>query len=74
MAIPPRERKEIEIKFNPEMRLHHFKKELNYKIIENQEKRKLLNILGACHGIELKLMEDPNKYFGKVFLKSKKMI
>jgi len=34
-SILPRERKEIEITFHPKMRLHMFKKELLYKIVEN---------------------------------------
>ncbi|EGR29178.1 hypothetical protein IMG5_161280 [Ichthyophthirius multifiliis] len=56
--ILPREIKDIEITFHPELRLHQFKKELFYKIVENQEKKKLLNLTALCHGVELKLMED----------------
>jgi hydrocephalus-inducing protein len=66
----PREKHEIEIRFNPQNRLHKFTKELYYQIVENSETRKLLNIEGGCHGIELKLMED-TLGFGPVVLNSK---
>ena len=69
-SIQPKERKDIEVRFNPKTRLHQFKEELFYKIIENKETRKLLNINGACHGIELKLMEE-NLSFGPVVINSK---
>lgn len=36
-VINPRERKEITITFKPQNRLHHFKTELFYKIVENNE-------------------------------------
>jgi len=72
-CLNPRERKDIEISFNPKLRLHQFKKELRYKIIENQETRKLLNINGTCHGIELKLMED-TVGFSYVVINSKKVM
>lgn len=70
-CLQPKEKKEIEINFAPKLRLHQFRKELKYKIIENQEERKLLNINGTCHGIELKLMEDTIG-FGMVVINSKK--
>lgn len=69
--INPRERKTIEIIFSPTHHIHNFKKELVYKIIDNQEQRKLLNIIGSCHGIELKVMEDTIG-FGTVTKNSKK--
>lgn len=69
-TIQPREHKEIEIRFNPRARLHQFKEELYYKIVENNEVRKLLNINGSCHGIELKLMEE-NLGFGPVVINAK---
>ena len=71
-SIQPREKKEIEIRFNPKSRLHQFKEELFYKIVENNEVRKLLNINGSCHGVELKLMEG-NLTFGPVVINSKLM-
>lgn len=40
------------------MRLHEFKVNLRYKIVDNQEIRKLCSVIGSCHGIELKLMQD----------------
>lgn len=60
----------MDIVFNPKTRLHHFIKEFFYKIVENGEERKLLNIKGACHGVELKLMEDTIG-FGAVVINSK---
>ncbi len=51
--------------------MHNFRKELIYKIVENQETRKLLNFAGTCHGIELKLMEE-SIGFGVVVINSKK--
>lgn len=50
--------------------MHKFSKELFYQIVENMEMRKLLNIEGGCHGIELKLMED-TVGFGPVVINSK---
>lgn len=66
----PKEKREVEIRFNPQIRLHKFNQELFYKIIENNEPRKLLNIEGICHGLELKLMED-TLGFGPVVINSK---
>lgn len=70
-VINPRDKKEIELSFNPKVRLHAFKKEVFFKIIENQEVRKLFNVHGNCHGMELKLMEDTIG-FGVVTINSKK--
>jgi len=53
------------------LRLHSFKKSLIYKIVENNESRKLLSIQGACHGVELKLMQETIG-FGQVVIHSKK--
>lgn len=69
-VVNPRERKEIILIFKPEHRLHSFKKEIYYKIVDNNEQKKLLNLSGACHGIELKLMED-TVGFGAVVIGSK---
>jgi hydrocephalus-inducing protein len=69
-TIMPRDKKEVEVRFNPRSRLHHFKREIFYHIVENQEERKLLTVQGACHGIELKLMEDAVS-FGAVVINSK---
>ena len=70
MVVNPRERKEIMLIFRPQQRLHSFKKELLFKIVDNNEQRKLLTVSGACHGIELKLMED-TLGFGSVVVGSK---
>jgi hydrocephalus-inducing protein len=72
ILINPREIKEFELVFNPKQRLHQFKKEIQYKILENQELKKLLNVHGTSHGIELKLMEDTIG-FGIVTVNSKKV-
>ena len=69
-TIHPKEKKDVEIRFNPKSRLHQFKEELFYKIVENNETRKLLNINGSCYGHELKLMEE-NLSFGSVVVNSK---
>lgn len=69
-SISPREKREVEIRFNPKTRLHTFRKPLFFKIVENQEIKQLMNISGACHGIELKLMEDTIG-FGQVVINSK---
>jgi hydrocephalus-inducing protein len=58
------------VTFRPTARINAFKVELNYKIVENQEKKKLLNIFTAAHGIEMKLMED-TVGFGTVVVQSK---
>ena len=52
------------------MRLHEFKQDIHYKIIENQEVRKLLTISGCSHGVELKLIESTIG-FGAVVINSK---
>jgi len=69
-VIQGRERRNIEISFHPKIRLHNFKREIFYKIIENQERRKFLTVMGTCHGIELKLMEE-TVGFGAVVINSK---
>jgi len=69
-TLNPREGIDIEIRFNPHIRLHHFKNELFYQITENKEVYKLLNIIGCCHGIELKLHQD-TLGFGSVVVNSK---
>ena len=69
-TIHPKEKRDIEIRFNPKSRLHQFKEELLYRIVENNEPRKLLNINGSCYGIELKLMGD-DLSFGPVVINSK---
>lgn len=68
--IRPRERQQLEIRFHPQNRLHRFTKELYFRIHENNEVRKLLNIEAGCHGLELKLMED-TLGFGPVVINSK---
>ena len=68
--INPRERYDLELSFRPTTRVSPFKAELFYKIIENQEKKKLLNVYTTAHGIEMKLMED-TVGFGTVVINSK---
>jgi hydrocephalus-inducing protein len=69
-TLGAREGTDIEIRFNPQTRLHQFKHELLYQIVDNKEVRKLLNVIGCCHGIELKMLEDTIG-FGSVVLGSK---
>jgi len=68
--VNPRDGVDVEIRFNPKARLHQFKYELNYQIVENKESHKLTNIIGSCHGIELKLLQDTIG-FGSVVVNSK---
>lgn len=68
--LNPKEGIPVEIRFNPMTRLHQFKHELNYQIVENKEVHKLTNIIGCCHGIELKLLQD-TVGFGSVVINSK---
>lgn len=68
--IQPRQKKQLELRFTPQTRLHRFTKELFYSIVENNETRKLLKIEAGCHGLELKLMED-TLGFGPVVVQSK---
>ena len=70
MVIQPREKHDIEIRFTPTTRLHRFTAELYYKVVDNNESRKLLNIEAGCHGLELKLMENTIG-FGPVIIRSK---
>jgi len=64
VVVKPKEALPIELRFNPTTRLHPFLIDLLMRF-SNGEKRKLLSVQGACHGIELKLMEEVVK-FGSV--------
>lgn len=55
--IKPREVVPIELTFKPENRLHPFTNELNIQFT-NGEIKKLLLVKGACHGMEVKFMEE----------------
>jgi len=57
VILKPKQTLPIEIGFKPKERLHPFTDDLLVKF-DNGETRKLLTISGACHGIELKLMEE----------------
>ena len=70
ILINPRDKYDLELSFKPMMRVSPFKAEILYKIIDNQEKRKLLNIFTTAHGIEMRLMED-TVGFGTVVVNSK---
>lgn len=56
--------------FKPSQRLHGFKREIYLKMVDNNEVRKVMTVAGACHGIELKLVED-TLGFGAVVVNSK---
>ena len=70
ITINPREKHDIDFSFRPTARINSYKSSIYYKIIENQEKKQLLNIFGTAHGIEMKLMED-TVGFGTVVVNSK---
>lgn len=55
----------IEIRFKPKTRLQNFEHEINLVIEGMEEKRKLMSLLGAAHGIEIKIMEE-QMAFGSV--------
>lgn len=57
IVMKPKQTVPIEIGFKPKERQHPFTDDLLMKF-DNGETRKLLTISGACHGIELKLMEE----------------
>lgn len=44
IMIPPKEKHDIEFRFRPQTRLHEFSQDLKFKIVENQEVRKLLTL------------------------------
>lgn len=66
ITVKAKDRYDIELRFNPKQRINQFKKELRYKLIENEEEHKLLTIQGCCHGMELKLLEDSLNFSGVV--------
>ena len=70
MTIAPRERRQIEISYRPTKRQHQFNINLNYKIVENQEIRRICAVTGSCHGIDLKYVQDQIN-FGPVTVNSK---
>lgn len=57
VTLKPREVLPIEVRFNPKIRLQPFNLEL-LVVVEPNEPRKLLSLLGVSHGIELKLMDE----------------
>ena len=66
----PRESRDLELRFHPNLRINSFKQELKYKIMENDEIVPLLTVQGACQGMDLKLMEEVLN-FGSVVVGSK---
>jgi hydrocephalus-inducing protein len=69
-VVNAKESKDIEISFNPNIRVNSFKKEIRYKIVENDETVQMLTLQGASQGMDLKLMEDSIN-FGSVVVGSK---
>jgi hypothetical protein len=65
IAIKPKEVVPIELNFKPSKRLPNFTGEIFMKFI-NGEKRKLLNVSGVSHGIEIKMMEEIVSFGGVV--------
>lgn len=70
VTIKAKDKYDIELRFHPKQRINQFKKELFYRIVDNDETHQLLIIQGSCHGMELKLLED-SVNFGGVVLGSK---
>ena len=68
VVLKPKQSLPIEICFKPKERLHPFTEQILTKF-SNGETKKLLSISGACHGIELKLMEEVVS-FGNVIIGS----
>ena len=56
-SLKPKEILPIEIRFKPLERLAGFRRDLMLQI-KGSETRKLLSIMGVCHWIELKLMNE----------------
>jgi hydrocephalus-inducing protein len=65
VTLKPREVLPIEVRFNPKIRLQPFNLEL-LVVVEPNEPRKLLSLLGVSHGIELKLMDEVVAFGGVV--------
>ena len=68
IVLKPKQSIPIEIWFKPKERLHPFTEHLLAQF-SNGETKKILSISGACHGIELKLMEEVVS-FGNVIIGS----
>lgn len=58
ITLKPKETLPIEVRFRPKNRLGHFDHEINLAIEGMDEKRKIISLMGAAHGIELKLMDE----------------
>jgi hydrocephalus-inducing protein len=58
IILKPKESIPMEIRFRPKTRLANFEHEIYLKIEGMEEKRKILSLLGAAHGIELKIMDE----------------
>jgi hydrocephalus-inducing protein len=65
ITLKPKETLPLEIKFKPKTRLGNFDHDILLSIEGMDEKKKVLSLLGAAHGIELKLM-DEQVAFGSV--------
>lgn len=68
VALKPKQSLNIEITFKPKERLPPFTDQILTRF-SNGETKKLFNISGACHGVELKLMEEVVS-FGSVIMGS----
>lgn len=58
ITLKPKESLPLEVKFRPKARMPNFEHEVNLVIEGMEEKRKIMCLTGAAHGIELKLMEE----------------
>jgi len=57
LTLKPREQKQIEIRFHPETRLPQFSIDILLQVKDN-EARKLVQVQGVSHGIEIKMMDE----------------
>lgn len=57
MTLKPREQKQIEVRFHPQVRLPEFSLDILLQVKDN-EARKLIQVQGVSHGIEIKMMDE----------------
>lgn len=57
LSLRPREGAQLEFHFEPKARVMNFKKNLMMRV-PGQEPKSLLQLTGACHATEVKIMEE----------------
>lgn len=58
ITLKPKETCNVEIKFRPKARLPNFEQDIMIQIEGQEDPKKLFNVRGAAHGIELKIMDE----------------